>query len=141
MLPTGMTTTPGKHPDHGKLASDERLNIMRKPCSQYTKAAVSEAFARDALAPSFRRGKTSGFSTSAGLSARLSAWPETSTSPHSRQLWSRFRTSTRRPGKWSGRKHNGSVACFVYAESAAYRVSASSLCRIPPMAVLMPSWV
>ena len=57
LLPTGMTTAPGKHPDHGKMVCDERLNTMRKPCNQYTKAEVSEELSRHAPAPSFQREK------------------------------------------------------------------------------------
>ncbi len=57
LLPTGMRTAPGKHPDHGKMVCDERLNTMRKPCNQYTKAEVSEELARHSPAPSTRRKK------------------------------------------------------------------------------------
>lgn len=57
LLPTGMTTAPGKHPDHGKMVCDERLNTMRKPCNQYTKAEVSEELARHRPAPSSQREK------------------------------------------------------------------------------------
>ena len=46
---TGMATAPGKHPAHGKMVCDERLNIMRKPCSQYpahTMASMAHMTAR-----------------------------------------------------------------------------------------------
>lgn len=75
-----------------KLAQS-RLDYMTAlylRCAGYTKTEVSDELARHSppRPPSAR--KTSGFSTSTGLSARLSAWPETSTLPHPSQLWSKF---------------------------------------------------
>lgn len=64
--------------------------------------------------------KTSGFSTNTGLSARLSAWPETSTSPHSSRLWSRFRTSTKRPRKWNGSGYITKHAKGRHAQPSGY---------------------